>query len=243
MFFTNRTKIEFREFVVGCSIGLLLTAFGSSALAGDNTTTSAASYKLVGEGSRLTHRSNVDGDPAQVYIYSGGTLPIGTNLLEFKYLFDTMSPAGTTSGYITPLLFERTAGETNTVYTVVGIGRGFEVALNSAPQTIPFEVIEGLKVPQNDYFTFGFTNAIVNLSGVSVLTSPGAVDFGQPADAGEGVSGTGSTNDWAATATSPGPSPVVALGTTFSTSGADYSFWPLSRTYSGLAIGAIPNPQ
>lgn len=241
MFCTDRKRMQNRKaIVVGCSFVLLLTALRSRALADDNIGNSTASYTLVAEGSTLKHRLNVDGDPAQVYIYVGGTLPAGTNLLEFEYLFDMASPGGTTTGYITPLLFERSAGTTYTVYTVVGIAKGFEVALNSAPQAIRFEVIEGLRVPPNDDFTFGFINAIVNLSGVPVLSSPGAVDFDTPADTGDGIGGAATTNYWAVTATSPEPSPVVALGTTFSTSGADYPFWPLSRTYSALAIGAVP---
>jgi hypothetical protein len=174
-------------------------------------------------------------------IYVGGSLPAGTNLAALQYLFDRTT-AGNTTGYITPLLFERTAGPTHSVYTVVGIGKGFEVALNSAPQAIPFDVIEGLRVPANGRFTFGFVNAIVNSSGVPVTTSEGAVDFDEPADSGAGAGGTGTTNDWAVS-NSYTPSPIVALGTTFAISGADYDFFLASRTYSAQAIGAVPVPQ
>lgn len=126
-------------------------------------------------------------------------------MVAFQYLFD-LTDAGNTTGYITPLLFEYKSVEAYTVYTVVGIGEGFEVALNTAAQTIPFDVIDGTKVPTNGSFTFGFINAIVNSSGVPVQTSPGAVNEISPADNGEGVGGTGTTNDWIATNT---PNPVV----------------------------------
>jgi len=236
---TNRKNMQFRKAIVlFCSMGWLITAFGSSALADADTGDSAASYTLVGEGSTPTPRSQTDRSSGLVMIYVGGSLPAGTNLAALQYLFD-ITTAGNTTGYITPLLFERKPGTTYSVYTVVGIGKGFEVALNSASQTIPFEVIEGLKVPANGHFTFGFVNAIVNLSGVPVTTSEGAVDFDEPADSGAGVGGTGTTNDWAVSNTYS-PSPVVALGTTFSVSGADYDFFLASRTYSARAIGALP---
>jgi hypothetical protein len=237
MFYANRKRMQNRKAIVfGCSIGLLLTAFGSSALAGDNTGDSAASHTLVGEGSTPTHRSAVDTASGQVYIYIGGSFPAGTHMAAFQYLFD-LTDEGNTTGYITPLLFERTPGEATTIYTVVGIGKGFEVSLNSAPHAIPFEVIGGLKVPPNGNFTFGFINALVNSSGVPFETSPGSVDA-SAVEAGEGVGGTGTTNDWAATATTPYP--IATLGTTFSVSGADYTFYSVSRTYSARAIGAIP---
>jgi len=160
-------------------------------------------------------------------------------LAEFQYIFD-FTEAGNTTGYITPLLFERSSGEAYTIYTVVGIGKGFEVALNSAARAIPFEVIEGLKVPTNANFTFGFVNAIVNSSGAQLAASAGTVDMDNPADAGEGAGGTGTTNDWSVT--NIGPNPIVALGTTFGAPGsnADYAFWGSYRTYSARAIGAIP---
>ena len=235
MFSTARKRIQTIAF--GWTFGLLFSAFGSSALAVDNTTKSAASYTLVGEGSTPAARSQTDRSSGLVMIYVGGFLPAGTNLAALEFLFD-ITTAGNTTGYITPLLFERTPGPTGLVYTVAGIGKGFEVALNSSPRAIPFDVIEGLKVPPNEHFTFGFVNAIVNLSGVPVTTSEGVVDFDQPADSGAGVGGTLTTNYWAVS-NSYSPSPVVALGTTFAVSGADYDFFPVSRTYSAQAIGAL----
>jgi hypothetical protein len=48
-------------------LGLLLTVFGSSALAGDNTT----SYTPIVEGSTPTHRTEIDSWYGQVFIYVG----------------------------------------------------------------------------------------------------------------------------------------------------------------------------
>ncbi|MGA2591970.1 MAG: hypothetical protein ABSH32_18825 [Bryobacteraceae bacterium] len=228
-------------FVFGCFVGLSLTA-SPPALGGDNGATSTSSYTPVAEGSTPTHRSLTDTFSGQVNIYVGGSFPAGTNLVAFQYLFD-LTTAGNTSGYITPLLFEYKPVEAFTVYTVVGIGRGFEIKqLGSVPQAIPFDVIEGTKVPTSGNFTFGFTTALVNSDGVPVATSPGVVDFDAPSDGGQGVGGPLTTNDWAITLGRPGPPPVVALGTTFGVYGADYALnSPAAqqsyRTYSARAIG------
>jgi hypothetical protein len=230
--FTNRKGLrDHRNILVPCCIiGLFLTASGARALAGDNTTT----YTPVAEGSTPTHRSVTDTEAAQLNIYVGGSLPVGTHLLKLQFLFD-LTTAGNTSGYITPLLFEYKSVEAVTVYTVVGIGQGFEVQLSSIPQEIPFEVIEGTKVPTHANFTFGFITAMVNSSGVPVLTSPGVVDFDATADGGQGVS-TGTTNDWIWTGQFL---PVVALGTTFGLANAPYALGLPYRTYSAEAIGAV----
>src|SRR5579871_1865318 len=143
-----------KNLVLGFSLGLLLNTLVPSAQAGDNAANSASSTP-VAEGSTPTHRLQVDTWSGQVYIYVGGALPVGTNMFEFQYLFD-FTEQGNTTGFITPLLFEYKSVEAFTVYTVVGIGKGFEVKLNSAPQAIPFEIIEGLKVPTNRNFTFGY---------------------------------------------------------------------------------------
>jgi hypothetical protein len=82
----------------------------------------------------------------QVNIYVGSSFPAGTNLVYFQFLFDEAT-AGNSSGYITPLLFEYKPVEAFTICTVVGIGKSFEVKLDSAPQAIPFGVIEGPRCP------------------------------------------------------------------------------------------------
>jgi hypothetical protein len=217
---------------LGCIAGASLTVLESRAMAGDNTTT----YTPVAEGCSPTHRSYVDTAYGQVYVYVGSHIPAGTKLVAFQYLFD-LTDAGNTTGYITPLLFEYKSVEAFTVYTVVGIGKGFEVTLNSAAQTLPFDIIEGTKAPTNGNFTFGFINAMVNSSGVPVETSPGAVDQISPSESGEGVGGTGTTNDWIATVT---PGLVVGLGTTFGAGpNADFTFVLPYRTYSARAIGVV----
>jgi hypothetical protein len=236
MFCTNRTKMQLRNSIVLIgSFGLLLTAFGSSALAGDNTT--------VAEGSSPTHRSLTDDFSGQVNIYVGGSFLPGTNLRYFQFLFD-FTTAGNTSGYITPVLFEYKTVEAFTVYTVVGIGQSFAVKLNSVAQAIPFNVIEGTKVPTGNNFTFGFTTSAVNASGVPVVASPGVVDYDTPTDGGQGVGGSLTTNDWAFTLGEPGPPPSVSLGTTFAVYGADYALnsppaQQPYRTYSAQAIGVL----
>jgi hypothetical protein len=222
--------------VLVCSFGLLVTAFGSSALAGDETT----SYTPVVEGSTPTHRTEIDSWNGQVFIYVGGSLPTGTNLVAFQFLFDTAQVGGTTTGYITPLLFEYNPVELYTIYTVVGIGKGFDVALNSLPQAIPFEIVERTKVPTGANFTFGFVNALVNSSGVPTATSLGTVDMVSPSVGGEGVGGTGTTNDWVCSGVTETQGPAIPLGTTFGVSGADHGFILPYRTYSAKAIGAVP---
>ncbi len=237
-FFTNRQGMRSSKAVAaGCFISLLLTAAGSRAVAGDN----ANSYIPVAEGSTPTHRLQVDTWSGQVYMYVGGPLPVGTNLAAFQYLFDS-TEEGNTTGYITPLLFESKTVETYTVYTVVGIGKGFAVKLGSTPQAIPFDVIEGVKVPTNRNFTFGYINALVDASGTPVQSSYGTVDMNNPADTGVGEGGVGTTNDWTATANLATPTPVVGLGTTFGAAGAnvDYTFVVGYRTYSARAIGIVP---
>jgi hypothetical protein len=219
-------------------IAVVIAASGSRALAGNNTGKSPSAPTTVAEGSTATHRLNTDWDGGEVYIYVGGTFPVRTHPAAFRFLFD-FTENGNTTGYITPLLFERISGEEYTVYAVVGIGKGFEVALNPAPQTIPIDVIEGSSFTTNGNFTFGYVNSIVDLTGVTILASLGTVDFDQPADAGEGLGGVGATNVWEVTAVSPYP--TVALGTTFGVAGspADYTFWPSTRTYSAQAIGIV----
>jgi len=209
MFSTDLKSMQSgRAILLGCALGLLLTVFGSSALAGDNTT----SYTPVAEGSTITHRSVTDNGFGELNIYVGASLPVGTDLLALRFLFDT-TQAGNTSGYLTPLLFEYNPVEAATVYTVVGIGKGFQVNLSSAPQEIPFELVAGTKMARGANFTFGFVMGILNSSGVQVENSQGVVDFdGTYPDGGEGMGGVGTTNDWLYVQVS---APNVALGTTF----------------------------
>lgn len=244
MFSASRNKVQLRKAIVlCCSFGLLVAAFGSRALAGDQGVNPETTYKFVAEGSSPTHRSYVDSWSGQVYIYIGGSLPTGTHLLAFEYVFDS-TDVGNTTGYITPLLFEYTSVDGYTVYSVAGVGRGFEVELNSAPHKIPFDVTVGTKVPTSGNFAFGYINALVNSSGAPVEVSPGSVDFDVPADTGQGVGGAATTNDWAATANLATPNPTAAIGTTYGYGGpVDFTFVPPSvtpsRTYSAQAIGAI----
>jgi hypothetical protein len=225
---------------LGLLVGCYLTVCPSRVRAGDDNANPATTYTPVAEGSAPTHRSVTDTFSGQVNIYVGSSFPAGTNLLYFQYLFD-LTTKGNTTGYITPLLFEWQSVEAFTIYTVVGIGKSFEAKLATVPQAIPFDIVAGTKVPTAGNFTFGFTTAIVNSSGVTVATSPGVVDYDTPTDGGLGVGGSLTTNDWIWTVGEPGPAPAVAVGTTFGVSGsnADYALGVPYRTYSAQAIGAI----
>ena len=134
---------------------------------------------MTTQGSSLTSRSQTDGDPGHVYIYVGAPLPAGTTMVQFQFLFD-LSTAGNTTAYITPLLFEYKSDEAFTIYTVAGIGKGFEVTLNALAQAIPFSVLEGTTVTTGGNFTFGYINALVGANGVPVVTSPGGPDYDIP---------------------------------------------------------------
>lgn len=212
------------------------TAFAPRAMAGDNRATAAA-YRFTVQGSTPTVRAQTDQYVGSVYIYVGGSFAPGTEPATFRYLFG-FAEFGNTTGYITPLLFESESAGEYTIYTVRGIGKGFEVALHSAPQTLPFDVIEGTKFTTNGHYTFGFINALVDSSGTPTETSMGAVEFDNPADGGQGQGGPATTNDWVA---SVSQNTVVALGKTFgvSGSGATDTLFPGYRTYSARASGVI----
>lgn len=194
----------------------------------------------VVEGSTLTYRSIVDGDAGQVYIYIGGAFPARTVLSSFQFLFDHVGPQGNRAGFITPLLFTREIRGTQVVYAVAGIGRGFQVSLNAARGIILFDIVEGIKVPNNGLYTFGYINALVDANGIPLIHSPGTVDMDETLDSGPGVGGAGTSNAWAATAQGP-PFPTVGLGTTFGSygSGADFGFFTTTRTYSAIAAGSV----
>jgi hypothetical protein len=200
-----------------------------------------AAYTVITEGSTPTHRSQVDSDSGEVYIYVGGSFPAGTYPTEFVFLFSFAGLSGNTTGYITPLLFERVPGEVYTYYVVAAIGEGFPVSINTLPQAIPFKILEGYQKTPAANFTFGYVNSMVNASGVPTASSAGTVDLNNnPPDSGEGVGGTGTTNHWMVTDTRPS-GPTVGLGTTFAApgAGANYSFYQSFRTYSAQAYGII----
>jgi hypothetical protein len=200
--------------------------------------TLSTSAQLTAQGSTPIHRSQTDMNTGLVVIYTGGFLPANTEPFAFRFIFD-LTTLGNTSGYLTPLLFSSFVSNSDTIYTVVGIGKGFEVKLSATPQTIPFYVVEGEGIASNGSYSFGFINAIVSTSGIPVATSPGVVDFDNPADTGNGVGGSETTNNWAATRFTPPI--VVTLGTTFGPPGssADYSFYLPYRTYSAEIAGVF----
>jgi hypothetical protein len=200
----------------------------------------AATYTVVAQGSTPSHRSYEDTAYGQVYIYVGGSFPAGTYPAWFQFLFDFAGPDGNTTGYITPLLFERVPGEIYTYYVIAGIGQSFQVSgISPLPQTIPFKILEGVKITPNANYTFGFVNAMVDANGVQTASSAGVIDHDYPADSGAGVGGATTTNDWMVTFVNF--EPKVGLGATFGLSGseASYDFYEAFRTYSALAYGLV----
>ena len=222
--------MKLRLFLLSMSASILWTAFAQQQPS-NRSDDDVRAYRIVAEGSTATHRYTIDGAIAQVFIYGGGTIPAGTHLVSFYFLFD-QSNVGNTSGYITPILLDQTSAE---IYTVIGIGKGYEVQQELNPQSIPFTIIEGVKVPTNARCTFGYINALVDSGGVPTLTSPGTVDFDYSVDPGRGIGGPATSNDWGATNS---VAPVVTSGTTFGGAGADYPFVQL-RTYSAFIDGVL----
>ncbi len=209
---------------------------GITALCAAQTPSPAA--HVTAQGSREIYRSVTDLDAGLVVIYTGGFFPNGTVPSNFRFLFDT-TYGGNTTGYLTPLFLEASIVGSYTVYTVVGIGEGFNVSLSAAAQTIPFRIVEGTKAAYNRKFTFGYVNALVGLDGIPFATSPGVTDFQFPAEAGRGVGGRLTSNTWSATNFEP--LIAVSLGATFGPAGsnADYTFFEPDRTYSAEALGAF----
>jgi hypothetical protein len=196
------------------------------------------SYTATVQGSAPTTRQQIDNYSGSVYIYTGGPLPAYTSPASLRFLFGFAASDGKTTGYITPLLFESQSVGQYTVYIVRGIGKGYEVSIDPAPQTIPFSIIEGHKITPDGTYTFGYINALVDPDGLPTVTSQGAVEFDSPAVSGDGAGGAGTTNDWAA---STSQDTNVALGTTFGVSGSNAADNLLSvdRTYSAFAVGIV----
>jgi len=228
-------KVNLRQLMV-VAARLVFVASGTASLAADESTP-PASYPPTVEGSATLARPSIDGYSGSVYIYTGGSFPAFTYPTAFRYLFG-ISPNGHTTGYITPLLFQPETFGQYTVYIVVGIGKGYEVSLNAAPQTIPFTIVEGVTVTPNGNFTFGFINALVTSDGNPTAVSEGAVEYNSPNVGGEGLGGAGTTNEWVA---SSSQDTDVALGTTFGVSGSNAAntLFTGYRTYSAFAVGAI----
>jgi hypothetical protein len=50
--------------------------------------------------------------------------------------------------------------------------------MNPLPQTIPVDIVEGIKVTPSGEFTFGFVFALVNASGEQLAPGSGVMDYG-----------------------------------------------------------------
>ena len=226
---TSRTGMR-----VACLV--CVATLGGRALAGE-IPGMPASHRVILEGSAVTALPQTDGYYASVYIYAGGSFPVLTNPTALQFLFG-FSGSGDTSAYITPLLFEAETFGEYTVYIVRGIGQGFEVSLSPLPQTLPFNMINGVKLTSNGNFTFGFINALVDTNGTPIVTSQGAVEYTVPANGGHGEGGARTTNDWFASETQ---NTAVPVGTTFGLygSGAADILFSEARTYAARASGIV----
>lgn len=192
------------------------------------------------QGSSSTSRSFVDLSAGQVYIYNGGFFASGEQVTTFSWFGHLFSG----SKNMTPILFEETS---TGVFTVRGIGTGQTVTDSGASQSFAFGLTSGTDTTSNAFFTFGFINAMANTSGTTSSATAGTVDFDLTVDAGTGVGGGGTTNDWVFT---PGSTSVtsIALGTTFFTPGHEGTVAlndptkggsNVDRTYSANLDGAI----
>ncbi len=222
------------------TLALLLPCVASAQ--SDRAQAPDAPAALVAEGSTPTYRNNADGAIGQVYIYTGGTFPLGTLPTELRFLWDFEGPADNTTGFLTPLLFEESVSGEYTLFRVVGIGKAFPVRLQAGPAAIPIDIVVGSRVTLNRRTTFGFVNGLVDANGIQYGSTAGTVDYVGPQDGGTGVGGPGTTNYWGATY-QPYP-PRVSLGITFgvSGSGATYPFYSNPRTYSAEALGYLTAP-
>ncbi len=216
------------------AVCLFLGTLGLPSLLAQESTP-PTTYKATIQGSAPKSRPSIDGYSGSVYIYTGGPLPALTYPAAFQFFFNT-SATGSTTGYITPLLFEIQPVGQYAVYIVRGIGKGFEVSLKPSPQTIPFSIVQGDKFTPSGNFTFGFINALVGSTGIPTAVSEGAVEYDTPSVGGSGEGGPGTTNEWAA---SSSQDTDVALGTTFGVSGSNSADNLFSgyRTYSALVLG------
>ncbi len=195
-------------------------------------------------GSALLDRAVTDIASGQVYIFDGDSFDPANRIHSFSF-FEDPSAGGTR--YITPILFENTVSGSNPgddVFVVRGVGTGRTIT-TSGTFTFDFGLIYGSDLVLSGHYTFGFVNALLNLSGGQVVNSVGVVEFDVPVSAGPGVSGTG-TNAWRFTPTVAGI--TISIGSIFGNGGFllnDRSvFFNLDRTYSALASTApVPEPS
>ncbi len=164
------------------------------------------------QGSSTTARSFTDVATGQVFIYNGGFFVSGETVNTFNWFGPTFSG----SRDLTPLLFS----ESNGVFTVVGIGTSQTITDPTAGvMSVAFGLEPGGTNLTGSNFTFGFVNGLTDSTGTLSSTSAGTVEHNNTVDAGTGVGGLGTTNDWVFTPSESGIN--VALGTTFQIPGSN----------------------
>ncbi len=187
-------------------------------------------------GSSTTNRSFTDSASGQVYIYTGDFFQPGDVVTGFSWFGSVFS--GTRD--LTPLLFQDNGG----VFTVVAIGNPETVSGGGGLQSFSFGLQAGTNVAGTNY-TFGFVTGLADSTGTLTASSPGSIKFNSTVDAGAGVSGGGSTNDWVFTPTDPGIN--VAVGTSFGGNGtfalnSGVGSFQTDRTYSAQASSGVAEP-
>jgi len=187
------------------------------------------------QGSTAVSRTNNDTFSGGVYIYNGGNFASGETVTVFNW-YDS----GIFSGVginATPLLFTSNGSGT---YTVVAIGTS-ESTDSVGAQSAPFGLIAGSNVVSGANWTFGFLEGTANSSGGISNQTAGGIPFDSPIDAGQGVGGSGTTNDWVFTPETDGAITTVAVGTTFGANGTfalnSGTGANVDRTYSANANG------
>jgi len=189
----------------------------------------------LNQGSSATSRADNDGFAGGVYIYNGGNLTNGETVTLFNW-FDFGTFTG--SSDLTPLLFTSNGSGT---FTVAAIGN-LETVDGTGAQSQPFG---GSPLVTGTNWTFGFLEGGVTSGGVVDVTTGGGIPFNSPIDGGQGVGGTGTTNDWVFTPNTDGAVTTVAVGTTFGANGTfalnnpGLGGFNVDRTYSANVNGII----
>ncbi|MEW6302149.1 MAG: choice-of-anchor D domain-containing protein [Verrucomicrobiota bacterium] len=125
-------------------------------------------------GDNPQNRSFNDSSSGQVYIYNGGTFGITGTAVTFKFYDNDFS-----SGYVTPLLFERTS-TSPLRFVLRGVGTTVTSTAGGV-HTVSFTLLAGSSSVGSSY-TFGFTDRQLSYSGsgndlTTDNSNTGVVDF------------------------------------------------------------------
>ncbi len=181
-------------------------------------------------GSSTTARPTLDSSAGQVFIYNGGFIPDGDTVSTFNWF----GPSFSGSRELTPLLFTESGG----VFTVVGIGASeVDVTYTGSPESFAFGLQAGTATAASaNTYTFGFVEGLADSTGDINSASTGAIGHDGTVDGGNGVGGSGTSNDWVFTPSESFSN--VGLGTTFGGNGTiglnnpELGTTNVDRTYS-----------